>query len=317
MSKEIEEYIEKIPVLNKLMAFCKKVTVPGLEGTSLYEILELYGIGIAQGAFSYRAAAIAFSFFMALFPFALFILNLIPYIPLEGFQEDFLQFVADSVPPNTYDAIETILKDIMNNSYKSLLSFGILMSIFLMSNGLNAVLGGFESSLHIEIKRGYFRQYAIAIGLSLIFTFLLIITISSIVISEVFVQKFSNKFQLDDALLVWWARNAFLLIMLFVGSSILFKYGTRETKQIPFFNAGAMLTTVLVVVTSYVFGIYVVRFASYNELYGSIGTLLVLMFYIWINCMILLLGFELNAIINNHKRKNIIFNGNKNKKQPL
>ena len=99
-----------------------------------------------------------------------------------------------------------------------------------------------------------------------------------------------------------WARYAFILLMLFVSTSFLFKYGTRETKQIPFFNAGAILTTVLVIVTSYVFGIYVTKFARYNELYGSIGTLLVLMFYIWINCMILLLGFELNAIINKHKR---------------
>jgi len=302
MSKEIEEQIEKIPVLNKLMAFCKTIIVPGLEGVTLYEILELYGIGIAKGAFSYRAGAIAFSFFMALFPFALFILNLIPYIPLAGFQEDFLQFVSDSVPPNTYGAIEAILKDIMNNSYKSLLSFGFFLSIFLMSNGLNAILGGFESSYHVTIKRGYFRQYAVAIGLSLIFSFILIVTVSSIVISEVFIQKFSNAFQLDDVLIKQCARYLFILLMLFVSTSFLFKYGTRETKKIPFFNAGAMLTTVLVVVTSYLFGIYVIKFARYNELYGSIGTLLVLMFYIWINCMILLLGFELNAIINKHKR---------------
>lgn len=169
MSKEIEDQIEKIPVLNKLMAFIKTIKVPGLGGLSLYDLLELYGIGIAKGAFSYRAGAIAFSFFMALFPFALFILNLIPYIPLEGFQEDFLKFVSDSVPPNTYGAIEAILKDIMNNSYKSLLSSGFFLSIFLMSNGLNAVLGGFESSYHITITRGYFRQYAVAIGLSIIF----------------------------------------------------------------------------------------------------------------------------------------------------
>ncbi|MGX7666151.1 YihY/virulence factor BrkB family protein [Flavobacterium pedocola] len=303
MSKEIEEQIEKIPVLNKLMALCKTMKVPGLEGVSLYEILELYGIGIAKGAFSYRAAAIAFSFFMALFPFALFILNLIPYIPLEGFQEDFLQFVSDSVPPNTFGAVETILSDIMNNSYKSLLSFGFLMSIFLMANGLNAVLGGFESSYHVTIKRGYFRQYAVSIGLSLIFSFLLIVTISSIVVSEVFIQKFSARFQLDDVLIIEWARYLFILTLIFVGTSVLFKFGTRETKQIPYINAGAMLTVVLIIVTSYVFGIYVTKFARYNELYGSIGTLLVLMFYIWINCMILLLGFELNAIINKHKRK--------------
>ena len=97
------------------MHFTQKIKLPWLEGLSFYDLLELYFIGIAKGAFSYRASAIAFSFFMALFPFALFILNLIPYIPIENFQADFLQFVEESVPPNTYDAIYKIINDILKD----------------------------------------------------------------------------------------------------------------------------------------------------------------------------------------------------------
>ena len=95
---------------------------------------------------------------MALFPFALFVLNLIPFIPLEHFQEDFLAFVAQSVPPNTYDAVAIILKDIMSNSYKGLLSSGFILSVFLMSNGINALLDGFEMSTNISVKRGFFNS---------------------------------------------------------------------------------------------------------------------------------------------------------------
>ncbi len=124
MSKEIEDKLDKIPVVNKLVVLVKRIKLPKFEGYSLYDLLELYIIGIVKGAFSYRAGSIAFSFFMALFPFALFVLNLIPYMPIEGFQEDFMRFIADSVPPNTYGAIESILEDIMNNSYRSLLSSG-------------------------------------------------------------------------------------------------------------------------------------------------------------------------------------------------
>ena len=76
MSKEIEIQIERIPVLKNLMHFLKKVKLSWLNNISLYELLEMYIVGIAEGALSYRAGAIAFSFFMALFPFALFILNL-------------------------------------------------------------------------------------------------------------------------------------------------------------------------------------------------------------------------------------------------
>jgi len=303
---EIEEKLLKIPVVKHLVVLVKKIKLPWLEGLSLYELLELYVLGIAKGAFSYRAGAIAFSFFMALFPFALFILNLIPYIPIEGFQDDFLKFVSDSVPPNTFEAISGILTDIMSNSYKGLLSSGFILSIFLMSNGINAILGGFETSYHITIARSFIRQYLISILLSLVLSLILIITVASIVVSEVFIQKIQLQQYIGDT--ISWiqvSRYVFVILMILITTSVLFKFGTKQTSKIPFISIGSVLTTILIIISSYFFGIYVVKFAKYNELYGSIGTLLVLMFYIWINCMILLLGFELNATINKFKRKNL------------
>ncbi|WP_430611894.1 YihY/virulence factor BrkB family protein [Flavobacterium sp. JP2137] len=298
MSKEIEDKIDKIPVINKLVNMIKTVKLPKLEGYSLYDLLELYITGIVKGAFSYRAGSIAFSFFMALFPFALFILNLIPYIPLENFQEDFMRFIASSVPPNTYEAISSILDDIMNNSYKSLLSSGFLLSIFLMANGVFAIIGGFESSYHITISHSLFRQYLMALGLSIMLSFMLIITVAVFVVLEVIMHSI-----MDIEIWLQWARNLFLLFVILMVTSTLYKFGAKEMQKVSFISVGSVFTTILYVFTSYFFGIYVLRFARYNELYGSIGTLLVLMFYIWINCMILLLGFELNASISKLKQK--------------
>ncbi|HEU4497494.1 MAG TPA: YihY/virulence factor BrkB family protein [Flavobacterium sp.] len=305
MTKLIEDKLEKIPVVRQLARFTQKIKLPGLEGLSLYDLLELYFIGIGKGAFSYRASAIAFSFFMSLFPFALFILNLIPYIPIEGFQKDFLRFIEESVPPNTYDAIYKIISDILNNSYQSLLSSGFLLSIFLMANGVNAILGGFQFSKHITATRGFFRQYAVALGIALLLSLLLIVTVSSMVIFEYFIQKMKSQGIFDGISLINWGRLVFAGLMILVTTSILFKFGTRQTRRNSFFSVGSVFTTVLIFITSFAFGIYVVRFAKYNELYGSIGTLLILMIYIWLNCMILLLGFELNGAINKLKRKNL------------
>ena len=123
MSEEIELKLEKIPIVRNLVRGLKKIKLPWLEGLSLYDLLEIYIVGIVEGAITYRAGAVAFSFFMALFPFALFILNLIPYIPIDGFQQDFLKFLEDSVPPNTYEAIASIINDILNNSYKIFFQF--------------------------------------------------------------------------------------------------------------------------------------------------------------------------------------------------
>jgi membrane protein len=306
MSVELEHKLERIPVVKYLVRFGKKIKLPYSEGLTLYHLLELYITGIVKGDISYRAGAIAFSFFMSLFPFALFILNLIPYIPLQNFKEDFMQFVHDNVPPTTYDAVAGILSDILINKNGSLLSTGILLAILLMSNGMNAVLSGFQSSLHITIKRRYFRQYALAIGLSLFFSVVLIVTVSAIVALEVLLQSLKDKGYLnDDLLLIRLGRYAFLILMILTITSMLFKFAARETREAAFFSYGSVFSTVLFGLTSYGFSIYVERFARYNELYGSIGTLLVLMLYIWINCFILLLGFELNALIHKLKRKNL------------
>ncbi|EHQ41831.1 YihY/virulence factor BrkB family protein [Myroides odoratus] len=298
MSREIEDKLAQIPVLNKIVSALQRVKFSFLDGYSLYDLIELYLVGIIKGAFSYRAGSIAFSFFMALFPFALFILNLIPYIPIDNFQADFLQFIENSVPPNTYEAIQSIILDIMNNSYKSLLSSGFLLSIFLMTNGVFAIIGGFESSYHITISRNIIRQYLVALALSLILSFVLIFSVAFYVILEVLIYRLAI-----GANWLVWVRNLYLLLVVLLTTSILYKFGAKETKGVSFISIGSVFTTILYVLTSYGFGVYVLRFARYNELYGSIGTLLVVMFYLWINCMILLLGFELNLAIRKIKLK--------------
>ena len=293
-----KESIKNAPIIKQFIILLQRIQFPSLQGSSLYDIIKLYLSGIVSGGVTHRASAIAFSFFMALFPFALFLLNLIPFIPLENFQNDFLTFVSKSVPPNTYEAIEAILKDILNNSYKGLLSSGFLLSVFLMSNGINALLDGFEMSKNISEKRGYFHQYAIAIVLSLIIAFLILLTVAILIFVAVVIHQVETQSGYVSKIpLIETTRYLFVVLMILFITSALYKFGTRESKHISFISYGSVMTTVLFLLTSNLFGIYVEKFARYNELYGSIGTLLVMMFYIWLNCILILLGFELNAFI--------------------
>ena len=305
MSKAIKNKLLKIPLLRNVVQVLQQIKLPWLEGLSLYDLLELYLLGIVEGGLTYHASAVAFSFFMALFPFALFILNLIPYIPIEGFQTDFLDFVKEGVPPNTYDAIYKIINDILNNSHSGLLSSGFLLSIFLMANGISGIISGFESSKHVVIKRGFVYQYLVALGISMVLSFLLIVTVAAIVIFEVLIQQSIIQDVVSDQVpLIEMGRYAFVILMILITSSILLRYGTKQLHKSSFISIGSVFTTFLIIISSYFFGIWVIKFSKYNELYGSIGTLLILMFYIWINCMILLLGFELNAIIAKLKKQN-------------
>lgn len=306
MSKEIEEKLAKIPVVNVLVQFGKKIKVPGLEGMSLYDVLEMYIIGIVQGALTTRAGGIAFSFFMAIFPFMLFILTLIPYIPIDDFQDGLFGFIKDILPPKTFEAVNVVLGDIINNQYGGLLSFGFLLSIFLMTNGINAIFSGFEYSYHVKEFRNVFRSYFVSLGVSLLTSFFLIVTITLVILYEVALTKIDDIGWIDtgDLNLFYYGRALLFLLMIFTIVALLFRYGTKQGKQIRFFSAGAVLTTILSLFSFYLFGIYVLKFAKYNELYGSIGTLLILMLFVWLNAIILLLGFELNASLYSLKQQN-------------
>jgi len=289
MTKRIEDNLEKIPVLNILVRICKKVKIPGLQGMSLYHVLEMYILGIVRGALTTRAGGIAYSFFMAIFPFLLFILTLI----------------SDSLPPKTYGAVEPILNDIVKNQNNGLLSFGFIASIFLMTNGVNAIFGGFEYSYHVKEVRSVIRAYIISLGTSLVMTLFLVVTIALTILYGIGLNKMKAEGWLEDEF--FWLQFGTVLLflfMIFTIVSMLYHYGTKQGKQSSFFSAGAIFTTILSIFTFYLFSIYVVEFSKYNELYGSIGTLLILMLFVWLNAIILLLGFELNATINRLKRKN-------------
>jgi len=299
-----EERLLKIPVLNWIVRLFKKIKVPGLEGMSLYDVLEMYIIGIVQGALTSRAGAVAFSFFMALFPFALFILTLIPYIPIENFDIIFIEFINEILPPNTSGSVDIVVKDIAENKYSGLLSFGFILSVFLMTNGVNSLFGGFEYSYHKLQTRSIIKQYAVSMVVSIILALLLFLTVGVIIYFEIALGSLNERgYMTDDLFWIQTGRYVMTFLMIFISVAMFYYLGTREGRNISFFSPGAILTTILILINFRIFSIYVKRFAQYNELYGSIGTLLVLMLFIWLNSIILLLGFELNAAMIGLKKK--------------
>lgn len=296
MSKAIEDKLNKIPLVNLFVRVLGKIKLPGLEGLSLYDLLELYIIGIVKGALTARASAIAYSFFMALFPFLLFILIVIPYVPIDDFQSEFLIFLESFLPATTTDFFyENIFNNIEGNK-EGLISSVFVLSIFLMANGVNALFSGFENSYHEQLTRNVIKQYLYALGIALILSFLLIITVAVLGYFQIYVLSTFEEY-MDTRSTDFWANFAqyvFFVIMVYLATAVLYYFGTAEGKTSKFFSIGALFTTVLIILTSYLFGIYIENFAKYNELYGSIGALLILLFYLWLNANILLLGFELN-----------------------
>jgi len=303
MSTRVKKEIN-IPIIRKLIAFSKKIKLPGLSGFSLYDLLDIYITGIIKGSFSPRASSIAFSFFLALFPFLLFLLNLIPYVPIPNFQQRFLIFIEALLPPQTTEFFYPIIADIAVNPRAGLISFAFLLSIFLTANGVNAIFSAFQYSFHVTINRNFFKQYLVAIGVSIFLALLLLTSVGVILYGEYIIHDLQSRDYIKNA--VFWVsffQYLVFVVMVYVVMATLYYYGTKEGKSSSFFSIGALATTILFILTTYFFGIYINNFSNYNELYGSIGALLILMLYIWINANLLLLGFELNISIKRLKEK--------------
>jgi len=305
MSIEIENKLKKIPIVRTVIKLLKLIILPGFNGLSLYDLLETYIMGIIQGTFSSRASSIAYSFFVALFPFILFIMNLIPYIPVEGFQTRFLIFIQELLPPQTADFFYPTISDIaMNPRGGGLLSFVIILSLFLAANGVSAIFSAFEYSVHVNLNRSFFKQYFVAFVISLVLALLLLITVGVILYGEYAIHSLKGNDYLDNDL--FWISTlqlAVFVIMIYTMVAILYYFGTVKGRESRFFSIGALLTTLLFLITTYLFGVYINNFSQYNELYGSIGALLIMMLYIWINSNLLLLGFELNVSLQRLKNK--------------
>ncbi len=278
----------------------QQIKVPFFEALSLYDILRFYSFGVVEGFLTMRASSIAYNFFMALFPFLLVLLSAIAFVPIEGFQESFINFFHDILPPKTHDLFDEIIYDIATHRRKSLLSLGLVLSVFFIANGVNAVLTGFESSVNkVFDTRKFYKQYGYALLISIILILILMLTVAGIVYFEIYVIFNLKKHGVIDDISPWvyWSKRIFYFVMVFISVSVIYKLGTEEGKKLPLISPGSLLSSVFFLLGFYLFALYILNFNRYNQLYGSIGALLILQFMMYVNAIILLLGHELNMTI--------------------
>ena len=287
-----------ISTINYVTNFLKTIKWEILYGFSLYELLNLYFTGILKGSITTRAGSISFSFFMAFFPFLLFVLNLIPFIPIDNFDQIFLDLLGSLIPKESSAFFHDIFIDINSNKRSGLLSTTLFFSVILIGSGVNSVFAGFSDSYHIEFSRNFIKQYLYAIMVGFI---LVVVVLFATVFSIAFDFLIARDISIISYLFLF-LKYVFLMIVALIAFSSLYFFGTIQGRNLRFISPGSFMTTFLLVISTYFFGIYIDNFANYNELYGSIGALIIMMLYIWINSISLLLGFELNVVI--YKLKN-------------
>ncbi|MCK5823751.1 MAG: YihY/virulence factor BrkB family protein [Bacteroidales bacterium] len=292
----------------RLSAKAKKVTLPGFDGVPLYDVSIFFINGLYNGAISLRASAVAYSFFLAIFPAIIFFFTLIPYIPIEGFQEELLHMISGIMPHNAYSTIQTTIEDIAMHKRGGLLSFGFLASLIFSTNGIAAMISAFNATVNSFENRNWFSIRFISSILVLILTLLTTIAISLITFSRAFLNHLVSIGVLHDNLtyyLIYFGQFIIIIAFFFFAISFLYYFAPAKKTKWRFISAGSTLATVLSIIVSFIFSFYINHFGRYNTLYGSIGTIIVILVMLYINAFVLLIGFELNAGIKNAQLKKI------------
>lgn len=285
---------------NKLISLLRLIILPGFFRIPLYDVLVFFLRGIFEGAITVRAAAVAFNFFLAIFPFILFIFTLIPYIPLDNFQASLFGLFEEIIPEQTFAAVETTIYDIITRQNSGLLSVSFILTFIFSTNGINSIIEGFNSTWHDIETKTWLQQRLVAIFLMLVLSVLVVLSIVLITMGGILIQWMQlNEWLQSDftVVLLQVLQWIIILALTFLSVSFLYYYAPAQRRTYRFFSPGSSLATVLLLLGTLTFNYYVSNFAQYNALYGSIGTLIIFLMWLYFNALILLIGFELNASI--------------------
>ena len=292
-------------MLNFILNIAKKIKPIGFSGLSIYDVTIFFWKGLMEGAITTRASSLAFNFFLAFFPSIIVFLTLIPYIPVTGLQETLMELLNVVLPLSTNEITFNALDDIINNTRGGLLSIGFLLALYFSTNGINSLIEAFNASYHIRENRPIIQQRILSLGLTLLLSFMLIIAMGLIIFGK-FVVSYLTEYKLITQYaggLILYGKWFTILLVLLLGISILFHLGPSIKSKWKLFTPGSILATLGIIITSIGFNYYINHFSQYNKIYGSIGTLMIILIWMYFNSIILLTGFELNASIANAKGK--------------
>jgi membrane protein len=283
------------------------IKLPFFDGEPLYDVGIFFWKGIVDGAITTRASAIAFNFILAIFPAIIFVFTLIPYIPIDNFQQQLLDLLQSILPHNAFVAIQGTIEDIVTQPRGGLLSFGFLAAFFFATNGIVSVIAAFNGTIHAIETRSWINQRLVALILAVILTLLTTFSVALITVSQS-VMKFlveNGLLQIDlTYYLLLGGKWLVICALFFFGFAFLFYLAPARKTKFRFISAGGTLATILTIITTIGFSFYINNFGEYNTLYGSIGTLVVVMLSFYFNSLILLIGFELNVSIWYSRRTN-------------
>lgn len=293
LDKQIKRFIKKL----------KRISIPGFEKVPVYDVIIFFFNGLMKGSLNLRATAIAFNFMLALGPALIFFLAILPYLPINNFQTLLEEFLYGIIPGNSFIVIEPILDDIFKHR-SGLPIFGLLTSLFFAQKGVNGIIDAFNATYHNLELRTWYRQRIASIVL--LFIFLGIAALSSvlfIVSKEILTSIVTTGNRHIEPVIIISGKWLMIILLTFLSISFMYYLGPSRRTRWKFFSAGSTLATILTIIASLGFSYFMDHFAQLNKFFGTIGAFIALMLWMNFNALTLLIGFELNASINNAQIK--------------
>lgn len=283
-----------------MIVMMRRITLPGFEKMPIYDVIEFFMRGIRKSSMLSRANSLSFTFTIAIFPSILFLFTLIPYIPVQGLQESIMNTLSDVLPEQLFVFFEDTITEIVSKHNGGWLSLGFFTAFYFSNSGMIGIMKAFNRSAHAVETRSWFRMQLVSIGLQIILICLFLIAAGLLILTPIFIKYVSVHSIITGSFaitLIQFAKWVILTALIFLILSFIYYLAPAGKRVFRFISPGSTMATLLALVFILLFNLYIDNFAQYNKLYGSIGTIIILMLYININAIALLIGFELNASI--------------------
>ena len=295
---KVRKYIEDL--IARVKSVLRLVVIPGFEGVPLYDVLVYFIRGFTKVNLIDRAAAVAFYVFLALFPTILFLFTLIPYFPLQNVTANILEALQTILPPGTYESVSSTITQIMSIEHGGLMSIGLLLAFYFSTSAVSSFFRGFNMGDKEFGQIPFLKIQIYSILVMLMFVVLLLISIVLITVGQRLLPMLFVKMHFYSGFTVLMINILRWLIVIFaliVAMSLLYHFGNPRSKRFKLFTPGSLLFTGLFIVGTMLFNFYISNISTYNLLYGSIGGLIIFVIWIYFNCILILIGYELNKSI--------------------
>src|SRR5579862_2841988 len=302
--------VEKIIYNSAIFRFAEsksqKIILPGFEHVPLYDVMKFFLNQIKKVGLNDRARSISFSFLTAIPAAAIFLCTLIPYFPISKEITRQLLFLTKDITPNqnTYVLVSDFLKDFLNKPRGGLLSFGFFLAVFYSSNAVLGIMRSFNKSLIYNTRQNFFQVRWMAIKLTVLVVLLVIGFVIIMVTQDALLKNILIWMNIKRHSAQWLFKTfrwVVIVPLFYYSIAFIYKYAPAVQKRWKLSSPGTILATFLIILTTVFFSFWVNKFSTYNKVYGSIGTILILMLIIYFNSLVLLIGYELNVSIHHLK----------------